>query len=124
MTACYAGITPEHGMTRCIPNGVKTLTDHPEWVAVVDGKRMYDYSKPNGAEKRVTAALIALSLGTFGFHKFYLGYTKEAVIHLVISLITCRAAGSIIGLIEGIIYLTKSDEEFVATYIQNQKGWF
>jgi len=30
----------------------------------------------------------------------------------------------IIGLIEGIIYLTKSDEEFVQTYIRNQKGWF
>ena len=32
--------------------------------------------------------------------------------------------GSIIGLIEGIIYLTKSDEAFVATYITGKKGWF
>jgi hypothetical protein len=31
---------------------------------------------------------------------------------------------SIIGLIEGIIYLTKTDEEFVNTYIVNKKGWF
>jgi hypothetical protein len=30
----------------------------------------------------------------------------------------------VIGLIEGIIYLTKTDEEFVATYITNKKGWF
>jgi hypothetical protein len=30
----------------------------------------------------------------------------------------------IIGLVEGIIYLTKPDEEFVATYIVGKKGWF
>ena len=29
-----------------------------------------------------------------------------------------------IGVIEGIIYLTKSDEEFVATYVEGRKGWF
>jgi hypothetical protein len=31
---------------------------------------------------------------------------------------------SVIGIVEGIIYLTKSDEEFVRTYIQAKKGWF
>ena len=31
---------------------------------------------------------------------------------------------TIIGIIEGIIYLTKSDEEFVQTYIVNKKPWF
>jgi TM2 domain-containing membrane protein YozV len=62
-------------------------------------------------------------LGVFGIHKFILGYTKEGVIQIFIGLITC-GAGSIIGLIEGIIYLTKSDEDFVRTYIQNKKGWF
>jgi len=30
----------------------------------------------------------------------------------------------LIGLIEGIIYLTKSDEEFVNLYINQKKGWF
>ena len=30
----------------------------------------------------------------------------------------------IIGIIEGILYLTKSDEEFVATYITGNKPWF
>ena len=33
-------------------------------------------------------------------------------------------AATIIGIIEGIIYLTKSDEEFVRTYIYGHKGWF
>jgi hypothetical protein len=31
---------------------------------------------------------------------------------------------SIIAFIEGIIYLTKSDESFDKTYVQNEKKWF
>ncbi|MDB4474007.1 hypothetical protein N9023_03290 [Opitutaceae bacterium] len=30
----------------------------------------------------------------------------------------------IIGLIEGIMYLVKPDDEFVTTYVTNKKGWF
>jgi hypothetical protein len=37
--------------------------------------------------------------------------------------VTCGLFG-IVGLIEGIIYLTKSDADFVATYVTNKKGWF
>ena len=56
-----------------------------------------------------------------GVHKFYLGYTKEGIIQIVLSFL---CVGVLIGWIEGIIYLTKSDEEFVATYINGKKGWF
>ena len=80
--------------------------------------------KPEGADKKLIAGILAILLGSLAIHKFYLGYTKEAVIHLVISILTCGSVGSIIGIIEGIIYLTKSDEEFVATYVKGQKGWF
>lgn len=55
-------------------------------------------------------------------HKFYLGYTKEGVIQLLLGL-AC-GIGSVIGLIEGILYLTKTDEEFDATYVEGQKPWF
>jgi TM2 domain-containing membrane protein YozV len=79
--------------------------------------------KPAGAEKKVVAGILGILLGGLGIHKFYLGYTKEGIIQLVVGVVTCGAAG-LIGLIEGIIYLTKSDEEFVATYITGKKGWF
>jgi TM2 domain-containing membrane protein YozV len=62
-------------------------------------------------------------LGTFAIHKFYLGYTKTAIIQLILGLVSCGIVG-IIGFIEGIIYLTKSDEEFDRTYVHNQKEWF
>ena len=78
-------------------------------------------------KQKLTAGLLGIFLGSFGVHKFYLGYTKEALIMLLVSLLTCGFGASvmgIIGLIEGIMYLTKSDEEFADTYVNGQKGWF
>ena len=73
--------------------------------------------------KKVVAGVLAILLGGLGVHKFILGYTQEGIIQLVISVITC-GAGSIIGLIEGIIYLTKTDAEFYQTYQVGKRGWF
>ncbi len=83
--------------------------------------------KSNEESKRVIAGILGILLGPFGVHKFVLGYTKAGIIMLLITILTCglgAAITSIIGLIEGIIYLTKSDEEFVYTYQTNQKEWF
>jgi TM2 domain-containing membrane protein YozV len=74
-----------------------------------------------GADKKVMVGVLAIILGGFGVHKFMLGYTQEGVIQLLLGL--C-GVGGIIGIVEGIMYLTKSDEEFVRTYIQGKKGWF
>ncbi|OQC58440.1 MAG: hypothetical protein BWX54_00983 [Verrucomicrobia bacterium ADurb.Bin018] len=49
------------------------------------------------------------------------------LVSIVGGIFTCGMASSvigIIGLVEGILYLTKSDEEFTATYVQNKKPWF
>jgi TM2 domain-containing membrane protein YozV len=76
-----------------------------------------------GAEKKLTAGILGIVLGGFGVHKFYLGYQKEGIIQIVITLLTC-GIGALVGVVEGIIYLTKSDEEFVATYVNGRKPWF
>jgi TM2 domain-containing membrane protein YozV len=79
------------------------------------------------ASKKIPAGILGILLGGLGIHKFILGYTKEGVIMLLVTLLTFGiGAGimAIIGLIEGIIYLTKSDEDFVSTYITGKKGWF
>lgn len=88
----------------------------------VNPGQMTDW-KALGADKKLVAGLCGILLGGFGVHKFILGYTTEGIIQIVITFVTC-GAGSIVGLIEGIIYLTKSDEDFVRTYIQSKKGWF
>lgn len=79
------------------------------------------------SSKKMAAGLLAIFLGTFGVHKFILGYTSAGVICIVISLVTCgigAAVMHIIGIVEGVIYLSKSDQDFYNTYIANKKEWF
>ncbi|MEZ6192595.1 MAG: TM2 domain-containing protein [Phycisphaerales bacterium] len=76
-----------------------------------------------GADKKVLAGVLGILFGGLGIHRFILGDAVGGILRIVITICTC-GAGSIIGLIEGIIYLTKSDEEFVETYINQKKGWF
>ncbi|MBB4801011.1 TM2 domain-containing membrane protein YozV [Flavobacterium nitrogenifigens] len=73
--------------------------------------------------KKVTAGVLGILLGAFGVHKFYLGYQKEGIIQLIVSVVTC-GIGGMVGFVEGIIYLTKSDDEFYQTYQVGKKPWF
>lgn len=95
---------------------------------------------PGGApaydpQKKILVGILAIILGAFGVHKFMLGYQKEGFIMLGVSVVgiilSCVGVGvfltmgmSVVGLVEGIMYLTKSDEDFYNTYIKNQKTWF
>jgi TM2 domain-containing membrane protein YozV len=76
---------------------------------------------------KIPAGVCGILLGSFGIHKFILGYTGAGLVMLLATLLTCGIAGvvlHIIGLIEGIIYLCKSDEEFVRIYVDGRKEWF
>lgn len=90
-----------------------------------------------GADKKILAGILGIVLGGLGIHKFVLGYQQEGIILLgaylvawIIALVTCGIATPLIfiphvvGIIEGVIYLTKSDEDFVNTYIVHKKPWF
>ena len=72
---------------------------------------------------KVAAGVVAILLGGFGIHKFILGYVGAGILQIIISIVTC-GVGAIIPLIEGIIYLTKSDEDFYQTYIVGRRTWF
>jgi TM2 domain-containing membrane protein YozV len=76
-----------------------------------------------GAEKKLVAGLLAIFVSPLALHKFYLGYTKTGIIQIIIVFCTCFL-GSFISIIEGVIYLMKSDEQFVNTYITNKRTWF
>ncbi|HRK51916.1 MAG TPA: NINE protein [Pyrinomonadaceae bacterium] len=90
-----------------------------------------------GADKKIAAGLCGILLGGLGIHKFILGYQQEGIIYLamfgvafILAFLTCGIGSflliipGVLGLIEGIIYLTKSDEEFVQTYVIGKKPWF
>jgi len=79
------------------------------------------------AANKIPAGICGILLGSLGIHKFILGYTGPGLIMLLVTLLTCGIGGCVmhvIGLIEGIIYLCKPDDEFVRVYVDGRKEWF
>ena len=88
---------------------------------------MVESNLTDASNKKLAAGLLAIFLGSLGVHKFVLGYNTAGLIMLLVTVLTCGIAGfvmGVIGIIEGIIYLTKTPEEFESIYIQNSKEWF
>jgi TM2 domain-containing membrane protein YozV len=79
------------------------------------------------ASSKIAAGVCGILLGSLGIHKFILGYTGTGLIMLLVSLLSCGILApviSLIGIIEGIVYLTKNDEEFVRLYVDGRREWF
>ncbi|MGC4005819.1 MAG: GYF domain-containing protein [Pirellulales bacterium] len=79
------------------------------------------------SSEKLAAGLCAPLVGTFGIHKFVMGYTSAGITMLLITVLTCGVGAlpmSIIALVEGIIYLTKSDEEYKRIYVDGHRPWF
>jgi TM2 domain-containing membrane protein YozV len=66
-------------------------------------------------KSRVTAGVLGILIGGIGIHKFYLGKVGLGVLYAVLFLFFWWTfIPTIIGLVEGIIYLTQTDQEFAA----------
>ena len=88
-----------------------------------------------GSKSKIVAGVLGILLGWLGIHKFYLGYTTPGIIMLALGIVGLATAliivgifivlgVSVIGLVEGIIYLTKQDDEFEEEYVVQKKPWF
>ena len=77
----------------------------------------------NQQSQRVLCGVLGILLGAWGVHRFVLGDVTGGLIRIAISVVTC-GLGGLIGLIEGIIYLTKTDEQFIQEYQIGKKAWF
>lgn len=117
-------------IARDVDEGTKDFQEEAKSVATdftKGAKEAYEQLSSQEENKRVLAGVLAIFFGALGIHKFVLSYYKEGVIMLVVSLLSFGfLAGlmALVGLIEGIIYLTKSDEEFYTIYQENRKPWF
>ena len=78
-----------------------------------------------------TAGILALTLGAFGMHKFYLGYHEQGFLLLLFTIILATLSSGI-GILaiwmvagaEGVIYLLKSPQEFERIYVEGTHNWF
>ncbi|MEY2808297.1 MAG: hypothetical protein RIR65_2714 [Planctomycetota bacterium] len=81
--------------------------------------------------KRVLAGVLAILFGFAGLHKFVLGYREAGAVMLLVTFVgsLCTSgisllAAWVVGVIEGIVYLSKSDAEFVREYQVGRREWF
>ena len=89
------------------------------------------YAAPLSSRDHVAAGLLAIFLGGFGVHKFYLGYNTQGFIMLALSLVgglftfgLVTGVVWIIAIIEGIVYLAKTQSEFEQLYVCGRHEWF
>jgi TM2 domain-containing membrane protein YozV len=76
---------------------------------------------------RMLVGVIALFLGCLGIHKFLLGRTGPGLVMLLTTLCTFGFGAFImapIGLVEGILYLNRTDDDFQRIYLVGKKAWF
>ncbi len=77
---------------------------------------------PIAENKKLITAILAILLGYLGIQYFYIGKPTAGVISIILGLCTCGIWG-IITLIQGILILLMSDEEFNAKYINTDKSF-
>ena len=93
----------------------------PEPAPVAYRSRSPEY-RPGMHTNRIAAGVFALLLPA-GIHKMLMGFVGTGVLQLLLTFATCGVA-SVIAFVEGIIYLTKSEEQFFYDYHVNKRTWF
>lgn len=134
----YLSVTPEQAgeVARCPTCEGKFQVPIP--TADTPGQ-YYDSVPPHVREfgrKKIAAGICGILVGSFGIHKFILGLNGGGLAMLLITL-CCTFLGfclffpflavlamQLIGIIEGVIYLTMSDDEFYNRYGIRKKEWF
>ena len=89
------------------------------------------YAAPLASRDHVAAGFLALLLGVFGVHKFYLGYNAQGFTLLALTVIgglftfgIVTGVVWIISAIEAIAYFSKSQSEFEQIYVYGKREWF
>ena len=59
-------------------------------------------------QSRMLVGLLGIFLGAYGIHRFLMGYTTIGIIQILVTVVTC-GAGSLWGLIEGILILVGAE---------------
>ena len=78
-------------------------------------------------KSKAASVLFAILLGWLGVHKFYLGHSGKGIVIILAGVLTIGLGLLItvpLTIIEGLIYLSKSDEDFERIYVQEKRGWF
>ncbi len=77
------------------------------------GSNQYVTTPAVAQHNKLVACLLAIFLGSFGVHKFYLGQTTQGILYLIFC---WTGIPTIVGIIEGIMYISMNDMAFYQKY--------
>lgn len=85
-------------------------------------------------KNKIMAGVLAILFGWLGAHKFYLGYIGPGLVFLLTNTVGLVLTSLflfipnfilfVIAIIEGVLYLASTDEEFERNHITGRKPWF
>ena len=114
-----AEICPSCGVRQRGVGPVPPATQQPGAVPPGPGSMPAAAAGDRRPPDRVAAGVLAILLGSFGAHRFYLGQVGLGLLYL---LFFWTGIPAIVGLVEGILYLTKSDEQWVREHPAGSAG--
>lgn len=88
-------------------------------ISEIDMTMLTQQTQVKAEVSRIAAAVIGIFCGSVGIHRFYMGHTNAGIVYLVVGVVTAGTVTSVVGLIDGIIYLLATDEEFQQKYANN-----
>ena len=94
----------------------KTLYAYPDLMAAMQYSGRTNRINSDISSKKTLCGIMAILFGTLGIQYFVVGKTAGGFITILLSLITCGCWG-IVTLIQGIMILCMSDEDFKRKYI-------
>ncbi len=96
---CQETLDPWRFVATMAPGQSVPAAPPPPPVRLPQAHAAYLYSPRN----RWVAGALGVLLGTFGVHRFYLGYTGIGIIQVIVCVLTLGTVSSIWGFIEGIL---------------------
>lgn len=120
MQCPQCGTDNRNGVTTCVVCGSDLIGQQKmnipniETPNVVINNQYSQYSTiPVSTKSKSTAGILAILLGSFGAHKFYLSNAGMGILYLIFC---WTGVPGVVGIIEGIVYLTMSDHDFAVKY--------
>lgn len=84
------------------------------------------FSNGPSGKSRGVAGLLALLMGAFGLHYFYLGKTGAGIIFLILCIISCgvlAAVTEIVAIIQAVLFFTSTQEEFESKWVNTPSNF-
>ena len=80
---------------------------------------------PSGKSRGI-AGLLALLMGAFGLHYFYIGKTNAGIVFLLISLLSCGVFATVtwvISIIQAVLFFTSTQQEFEQRWVYSPSNF-